>query len=461
MNKIISYLSIRNLVVIGILLRVVFMIWGAPIYYGSQSYATQGGDLDAWIKCMQNLVHTGTFTADPNFEDGKYFRPPGYSFFLMIFYFLSGFNMTLMFKLAQASQIILDTASIWLVYHIVKNNNGNENIARISAFLYCTYPFAIVWAPYLYAETSGIFFMMLSIYFFTKTPSKKNYIIAGISLGFAVLLRVPIIFAAPAFAYYLWRKHKSFSILFRKPLIYFFIAFSITYGSWPARNLMHGKFIPAEELRNDKHFSADYYAFMFYIWSVKTDHNPQFEQIIHGEKVDWPKASYLHPSDSATLAELAIKCNTCGRGFSHFKYSAGIIDKPIFEETACTKEIAEKFDQLRKEQINENPLHYYLIVPLNNLQKALFKLSLYGNKNRIVVIASTILFSYRSLFIFLGLLGIWLNKSMKVIDPIFLQLILIYFIIEIRYFLMNDILLLIPASIVILKLISMSPSKQP
>jgi hypothetical protein len=237
---------------------------------------------------------------------------------------------------------------------------------------------------------------------------------------------------------------------------------------------MYGKFIPAEELQNDKHFSADFIAYMFYIWSVKTDHNPQFDQIIHDQPVEWPKASYLHPGDSATLAELAVKCNSCGRGFSHFKASAGLIPQPIYEDNQCTKEIAETFNRLRKEQIKENPLHYYLIVPLGNLQKALFKSSLYGQKSKIVVIVSTLLFSYRTLFIILGLIGIWINRKAKLIDQQFLQLIFVYFLlwylvltfgyrnIEVRYFLMNDILLLIPSAVVLLNFFTKTePSNQP
>jgi hypothetical protein len=462
MDKFRKLINIRNIIILGFLLRVAFMIWGAPVYYGTPEYATKGGDTHAWVVSMQNLVHTGTYTADPNYEDGKFFRPPGYSFFLLPFYFLSGFNLKLMYLLAQIFQVLLDTISILLIYRIIKNVNGGEQVALLGSFLYCIYPFSIVWSPYLYAETPSVFFLLLSYYLITSTPNRKNYLLSGIALGFAVLLRVQIIFAAPAIAIYLLIKNQSIKKLFVNPAIFFFIAFGITYGSWPIRNLCYGKFIPAEELQNDKHFSADFVAYMFYIWSVKTDHNPQFEQIISGQQVDWPKAAYLHPEDSVTLARMALLCNTCGRGFSHFKASAGKIDKPIIEDNECTNEIAATFNRLRKEQIKENPFHFYITVPLSNLRKALFKLTLYGEKSTLVKIVSTMLFSYRTLFIFLGLIGVWLNKRMRLIDQSFLNTLLIYFLLwylvicfgyrnmEIRYFLMNDILLLIPASISIL-----------
>jgi hypothetical protein len=461
LNRIVT---IRNIVIIGLLLRIVFMIWGAPIYYGSPNYATKGGDTHAWVVSMQNLVHTGTYTADPNYEDGKFFRPPGYALFLTPLYFISGFNLDRMYLLAQLLQVLLDTMAIWLIYKIVKQTNGKEEVALTSSLLYCIYPFAIVWAPFLYAESPSVFFMLLSIYLITKSKSNLNFLLSGICLGFAVLLRVQIIFLAPAIAFYLFRELKNIKKFFIAPSIYFFLAFGITYGSWPVRNLMYGKFIPAEELQNDKHFSADFIAYMFYIWSVKTDHNPQFEQIIHGQKVNWPEASYLHPGDSATLARMAVLCNSCGRGFSHFKASAGLIDKPIIEDNACTNEIAATFNRLREEQIKGNPFHFYVIVPLSNLNKALFKFSLYGEKSFLVKIVSTLLFSYRTLFIFLGLIGIWLNKKHELISRNFLNLTLVYFILwylaicfiyrnmEIRYLMMNDILLLIPASITLIVL---------
>jgi 4-amino-4-deoxy-L-arabinose transferase-like glycosyltransferase len=441
------------------------MIWGAPIYYGMADYTYKWGDTHAWFSCLKNLVHNNIYTADLQDEDGKFFRPPGYTFFMLPFYFLSGFNEKTMFLFIQIAQVILDSISIWLIYRIVQKINAPTTIAIISSLLYCIYPFSIVWSPSLVAETPSVFFLVLSFYFILEPPNKKYFILSGISLGFAVLLRVQIIFAAPAIAIYLLIKNRSFIKLFVTPAIFFFIAFGLTYGSWPLRNLYYGKFIPAEELQNNKHFSADFISYMFYIWSVKTDHNPQFEQIINGQKVEWPEASYLHPGDSATLARLAVLCNTCGRGFSHFKASAGKIDKPIIEDNECTKEIAATFNRLRQEQIKENKFHFYVTVPLSNLKKALFKFSLYGEKSFLVKLVSTVMFTFRTLFIFLGLIGIWLNTKMKLINQDFLIMILIYFILwylvicfgyrnmEIRYFLMNDILLLIPASISIVFLL--------
>jgi hypothetical protein len=201
------------------------------------------------------------------------------------------------------------------------------------------------------------------------------------------------------------------------------------------------------------------------MWSIKTDHKPQFDQIINGQPVEWPKSAYLEPGDSALLADLVVKCNTCGRGFSHFKASAGIIPKPILEDNQCTIDIANAFDHLREEQMKKNSFHYFVVVPLGNLNKALFKSTLYGNKSLLVKIVSTSLFGFRTFMILLGLTGIWLNRKRQLIDRKFATLVLVYFVtwyfvlcfgyrnIEIRYFIHPDVLLLLPASIPVVLLI--------
>jgi hypothetical protein len=228
---------------------------------------------------------------------------------------------------------------------------------------------------------------------------------------------------------------------------------------------MHGKLVLTEELRNNTNWSEDAYNYMLYIWSVKTDHNPQFNQIINGETVSWPKESYLHVGDSLLLSNLAKKCNTCGRGFSNWKYSAGIIKETIKENNQCTREIAETFKKLKNEQISENPINFYLKVPLSNLKKTLFKDKIYASKSPIISLLIFVLFFYRTLLILMGIIGVWLNYNYKIIPVNFGMMIIVYaslwymtmcFVfrnIEMRYLLINDVLLLIPASIVIYKIV--------
>jgi 4-amino-4-deoxy-L-arabinose transferase-like glycosyltransferase len=456
-------INIKTILVVGIIIRIAFLIWGAPLYYGTPNYSTSLGDTWSWMSSMQNLVHTGTYTADPTYEDGKFFRPPGYSFFLMIFYFITGFDVEAMPLLIIGVQAIMDTFSILFIYKIIQQIGGSKQTALIGAFLYCFYPFVIVWTAVLTAETSGIFFLLLSLVYITKGDQGRNYLKAGLFIGISILLRVQTIFIIPPLILYFLMKYGSIKNLINKNVIAFFIALTLSYGLWPARNLCYGKFIPAEEIVNDKHFSIDFTEFMFYIWSVKTDHRPQFDQIIEGKTVQWPKESYLLPGDSIKLAKLSALCYECGRGFSHWKYSAGLIKQPITAFTPCTEEIAKTFDELHSQQIKYNKYNFFIVVPLSNLKKAFFKSALYEHTNKIVVLFSSILFTYRTLCIFLGLLGSYLCFRFKMMDKNFNVLIVVYFAvwylflcviyrnIEIRYLLLNDMLLLIPMAFLVNK----------
>ena len=451
------------IVIIGLVLRLIFVLFGAEIYYGKPDFAFFGGDTWAWIKAMQNLVHHGTFTIDLNFENGKFYRPPGYSFFMLPFYLLSGFSIDTMVIMVIALQIALDIISIILFYHISKQFGLNENASLIAAFLYAIFPFAIVWTPVLYAESSSIFFLLLSIYYFTKEGfQSKNAFIAGAALGIATLLRLQCALIVFSFLfYYLHKQNFQLRTLFNKSMILWGVGLLVSYGIWPIRNLTYGEFILTEQIENEEHFSKDYVAFMFYVWSIQTDHQPEYDQLMNSNPVKWPKAAYLTPTDSTTLAEVSKLCSTCGRGFSYFQASAGIKKEPIKELNECSISIANTFDRLRQEQIRNNSFHYYVTVPLSNLKKAIFKNALYGNNSLIKRIISSCLFGLRTLLILLGLFSLFYCLNKGIINPasvwfifsyfliLYLYLSFVYRNIEIRYFLHVDIILLIPTAALI------------
>ena len=451
------------ILLVGITIRFAFYFFGAKIYFGSENLFS--GDTFAWLSCIQNLIHHGTFTSDFSYADGMYFRPPGYSFFLMPFYFLSGFNVDTTYKLAQLAQIILDGISIWLIYQVMLFYSKRLDLAILCSLLYCFYPFVIVWTPYLHAESPSIFFLLLSLYLLNQESKKYSIYLAGIALGFSILLRLQILFIIPAIAIQLLLDKNLFKWNLNNRVVIYLIIATMTYSLWPIRNLMHGKLVITEELKNNTNWSEDTYNYMLYIWSVKTDHNPQFNQIINGQNVSWPKESYLHEGDSLLLSNLAKKCYACGRGFSNWKYSAGLVKETIKENNQCTKDVSETFKRLRSEQIAKNPINFYLIVPLSNLKKAIFKDNVYAAKSPIVNLAISVLFFFRTILIAFGIIGVWLNYKYKLIPVNFCLMILLYAIfwyfticflfrnIEIRYLLINDVLLLIPASITTIKLL--------
>lgn len=458
------------ILLLGILLRLLFVFYGGKIYYGKTDYYSQG-DTPTWFNSFVNLVNAGTYTVNPEIENGKFFRPPGYSFLFGIFYLLTFKNYVLASKLLVILQVLMDIFSIRLVQQIallsVKEKNDRKKIlfGNTAALLFAVYPFVIVWAPVLYAETSSLFFLLLSVFFSLKLLSGKYSFLSGIFGGIATLIRLQCIFALPLLC---------IACLFHKvdlkrkitAMTFFGFGVLITYGLWPARNyFLHDRIVFSQDLNIGKFWSKDYLAFMDYVYSVRTDHTPVYRSLIHGEKVDWPAAAYLSKKDSLLLDSVSVLCNKCGTGFSYFMVQEGVRSNVVDQSTNCDSAIATIFNELRDEQLKQNGMHYWLTVPLGNIQKCFFKFSIYGNKSTTVKLMSSLLFIFRTLFILLGFYGIYLGIKNKFFGKGFVFFLLSYPIIwylylsffyrnmEIRYLLHTDVLLLIPAAYVITGLI--------
>lgn len=458
-----SRLYLGIIILIGAVLRILFWQFGGEIYYGTKDFSVQG-DTWSWLEAFLNLWDSGIYTTDLTSSNAKFFRPPGYSYFLGGIYLLTGRDLELTSMVVSIVQIVADCMVIGFIYHITLNISKIKIAAFTAASLYACYPFVIVWTPVLYAECMSIFFISasLALYF---TNWRNRYILSGILAGIAVLTRLQCIFFIPFFAWFVFQKSADTNKI--KPILFFLLGFSVSYGTWPARNIInHNRFLFSQDLNVGKHWSPDYMAFMDYVFSIKTDHQPQYSQIIHGETVIWPDESYLNTDDSVTLAELSQKCRECGTGFSYFMYYAGIRDTTLSKSENCDDFINSGFKKLINEQKQYNAINYYIKTPLGNLKKALFKFSLYGNKSTIVKIAGSTLFIYRTLLILIGVTAIILNYRRRWFDPSFGTMLLLYFIswylylsvvyrnMEIRYLLHVDILLLIPATFLLIGILS-------
>ena len=74
-----------SIILIGTILRILFLIFGAEIYFDRENIFIDG-DTGGWQKCIENLIHNGTYTVGS--ENGQFSRMPGYSFFIGQFFYL-------------------------------------------------------------------------------------------------------------------------------------------------------------------------------------------------------------------------------------------------------------------------------------------------------------------------------------------------------------------------------------
>lgn len=442
--------SLLFILLLALVNRIIFYLYGAEVYFGTEDFSQQGDTL-TWVDSILNLIHHNGYSSDLSNENAWFYRPPGFSFFIGIVYLIAGKDLTLTLSVIPWIQIVLDTISVYFIYGIAGSIFKNNKVANLSALLYSCYPYVLVWTSVIYAESLSIFLLLASLYFLFK--EKKNLIISGILAGLAVLTRLQIIFIIPVIMLVFILSDKK---LYLKPMLTFFVSFSLIYGMWPLRNLVfHNRLVLSQDLNIGKNWSKDYLAFMDYIFSVQTDHKPQFDQIVYDKEVTWPKNSYLNEGDSASLAEAVQLCRTCGRGFGYFINYRNQERELVADSVNCDEKIADIFNRLTAEQKKNNKLNYFLVVPLQNLQKCFFKSEVYGDKPVIIKFIASMLFLLRTLLILGGLAALiilWKEHIARIAVAIisgffifwYFYLCFIYRNIEIRYLLPADVLLLLP-----------------
>lgn len=455
---------------LGFLARVLFYFLGAEIYFNKSDFVIQG-DTMGWASGFESILNSGVFNVKPGNDLGYFGRLPGYSFFLGIFYLLAGRDWSLAFDFVVWAQILLDVVSILLI-HKISERLLSKNGALFASILYALYPFVIVWTPVAHTETVSVFLLLSGVWFLLKSQKKFWFaLLSGFLIGFGALMRPQLILFLPfpflflVFNFLNWRGFFRKSILLGMGILF-------TYGLWPARNyFVHDKLVLTQELKGyADYWDDDVISFMLFTYSVKSEWEPQFTSIVENKPTQWPAAAYTSQEDSLFLDKAVSLCKTCGYGFSRWP---GYYGNRFSKEESCSEEIEEIFTYLRTRQIEENPWNFYLIVPLQNLKKALFKTQIYNKHDSIL--ASTFisfLFLYRSLLILLGLFGailLWRkgNYFFLMILLFFLSLYLILCFgtlpqmrnIEMRYFLHADVLLIIPAAFMLEKIKSLLKAK--
>jgi len=447
----ISFSKIEYVIVVALIARFLFLLVGAKIYYGTDNFYV-GGDTFAWANMFESLWKTGNYTINPNDPEGWFFRLPTYSFFIGFFWIFIQ-DWYLAFKVIAIAQILLDASCVWFIYRICKNIGADQKSALIAAFLYAIYPFAIVWTTMIYAESLTNFLLFFGFYLFTS----KKYSLSGFVIALAMLCRPQAFMLAP-FLPFLYTG-TSIKKWFSKPVIVYGLSCFLLFSTWPIRNyFVHDKLVLTYEIGGSENWTKDVTNFRWYIYSVKSEWEPQFTQIIKNEEVTIPEFAKQFPEDLPKLERAFALAKSCAPGFSFWK---GYYAKPIYNN-GCLDSVATLFNELRLGQIQKNPFNYYITVPFQNLKKALFKIDLY-NTSGFKLWMGRVLFGFRSILIVLGIFAsIYLFIKFEKYRGIILATTFFFwsfyiFIcfgtssnsrnVEVRFFLPTDIFMLIPLGI--------------
>lgn len=468
------------LLVLGLVLRIMFVVVGAKIYYaGRQVDIYTNGDSYSYALSFQNLLHYGRYTFDLTEPDAAVGRLPGYPFFYGLHYLVFGPKWVL--PATACTQAVLDTLGVWLLYSITARLAGKRSWAPLlAALLLATYPFSIVWTTITGTETLGLFLVILWwAVFILARPKTINWVLLGALLALIVYVRefLGLCLAVTLFCllFRTWKAEAGITRL--RPMAWVLVGFLALYMWWPVRNyLTLARFIPLKpaaagyaNLREDAQESL---AWML-TWT--NDVTAGTEELLTAPHPSFPADVISTPAEHQLIDSLVVLSRTCASSF-HVRMKPGeIAPSPdgvltdsmryyvaqvgnTLHYNNCNAIVSKGFRRLRESYIHRHPLHARVDVPLQNFGKIVFKSQLkseagpQNTKQRFIAL----LFAWRSLLLVLGLIGAWKFRRKVDLWPailfsggIFCYMAIVFKSMEMRYLLQADVLMLVPAALLI------------
>lgn len=458
--------TLLAILVLGAVVRLVFLLIGAKVYYGpGQEFLN--GDSASYTMNFRNLIDHGIYTFDFLEPDAAFGRLPGYPFFYGIHYLIFGAKYAV--QAVACTQTVLDCVSIVLIFLITRKivPNGPRLAPYIAALLYAAYPFIIVWTTIIGTEQFATFLTLVWIY--TLLSDKQgwgHYFLLGVEVALLFYVREFLgIFLVITGAYLLFSRRDTWRIAVRNCVLVG-VGFMALYIWWPTRNYVyqHRIVLVKPQRAGFANYKADMVSFLDWVHSWSNESTYWLRQVLDNPNPVFPDEIFASPQEKAKAYALIKRANDCGSSFYFYKnvswlpYSdveAMRNNKDYMVE--CNDELFQGFEELRHSYRQHHPVAYFTKVPLDNLYKAFFKSgtqdSSGASKKQLLL---GIVFGYRSLLLLLGVAGMVVFRRAPGVQPILMywSFIIIFICwyfrqLEMRYLLQADVLLLIPAALLL------------
>ncbi|MDB5234313.1 MAG: hypothetical protein JWR44_1306 [Hymenobacter sp.] len=469
-----------GILLLALLLRAAFLLVGAPVFYHSPHQFYFNGDSTSYIQAFENLWLTGRYTFDFLEPGAAFGRLPGYPFFYGIHRIV--FGAALAPAATAWSQVLLDTGAVWLVYGIIKCLAPAQwPAAYWGALLYATYPFIILWVPIVGTEALSTDLTLLWLFVAVSgRPSTPRALGLGAVAALGLLVREYMGILLPITVLWVvtceWGENPRLALRYGALVI---LGFGLMYGGWPLRNyaLTHKLILLKPRAAGYANQTSDVDEFYQWVHCWTPDENPWLDSVLVGRgEVRFPATAFTAPGDEALAQALVAQARRCGSGF--YVLRSGIAISAKYQDTAavladttfqryhfrnCNAAIGAGFRDLRQRFAERQPLRFWFDVPLQNLKKAFFKNTITPEQavQRRTRPAATpwlaLLFAYRTALLLLGWVGLlvglrrrfglWLVLAVSGFQ--YLYICFVYRGLEMRYLLQADVLLLIPAALVL------------
>lgn len=451
---------------IGALIRIAFVTVGAKAYYGV-AHMFVNGDSESYMLSFHNLVEKGTYTFDFLEPDAAFGRLPGYPFFYGLHYFLFGAQHAI--QAVAWTQSLLDCISIALVFLLASKLARTQNrwAPYIAAALYACYPFIIVWTTIIGTELLATFLTLVWLY--TLLAANRGwvyYLLLGIEIALLFYVREFLGILLPITGLYLlWYRRNSWQTAIRNCVLVG-VGFVMLYGWWPARNYVyqHRIMLVKPERAGFANYKTDMVSFLDWVHSWSNESTYWLQQVLANPHPDFPSSIFASSQESQQAQALVKQANNCGSSFYIYRNLANIHynDADAMRHNQdhtveCNEDIHRGFEQLRLSYKRRHPVLYYTVVPFENLFKVFFKSGTQSSdgtvKKQLIL---NVVFGYRTLLLILGVIGLVVYRKLPGIQLIivfwsFIVLFMCWYFrqLEMRYLLQADVLLLLPAALLI------------
>lgn len=445
---------------LGVLLRVVFVLVGAKAYYGAALMFTNG-DSDSYMMSFRNLVEHGTYTFNFAEPDAAFGRLPGYPFFYGIHYYLFGVQHAIL--ATACTQALLDCVSIGFVFLIAQRlAAGNYLAPYVAAALYAAYPFIIVWTTIVGTELLATFLTLLWLYTLLGARQRwTSYVLLGIELALVFYVREFMGILLPITCIYLLVSRRVGWSVSMRHCVLVCLGFGALYIWWPTRNYVsqHRVMLVKPERAGFPNYKPDMVSFLDWVHGWSNESSYWLQQVLSNPHPAFPADIFASSQEQAQAQALVQQANECGSSF--FVYRNGTppptyaqVGKYHLRAGNCNEQVRQGFERLRQSFKQRHPVVYYTKVPIANLQKIFFKSGTQGNdgatKKQLLL---SVVFGYRTLLLMLGVLGLVVYRRNLGMRPIlmfwgFIVVFMCWYFrqLEMRYLLQADVLLLLPAA---------------
>jgi hypothetical protein len=455
-----------GILLIGVFIRVFFVLIGAKAYYGPVQMF-MNGDSDSYIMSFQNLLKHGAYTFDFLEPEASFGRLPGYPFFYGIHYLLFGQEYAI--KAVAWTQAIMDCFSIFLIFLIACKVAAKDNYFApyAAAAIYAFYPFIIIWTTIIGTELLATFLTLVWLYtLLSDSRSWTHFALLGLEVALLFYVREFLGIMLPITCLYLlFSKRENWQRAIRN-CVFVGIGFGALYIWWPTRNyaFQHRLVLVKPERAGFANYKVDMTSFLDWVHSWSNESTYWLQQTLNNPHPNFPNEIFASSQEQKQAQKLVARANDCGSSFYLYKNVGKIHydDVQAMRQNRdytveCNAEIQQGFEQLRLSYKRRNPVAYYTKVPLENLFKVFFKSGTQASdgksRKQLLLVA---VFGYRSLLLILGIVGLVIYRKLEGIQPIFVFWVFIVIFLcwyfrqlEMRYLLQADVLLIVPASLLI------------